>query len=79
VSVDVGEALTRIEGAGACSIAAQTETDLAENLQRATDRKLPTGGRDSIAELTLEHIAVSRTHATLPAAATARAVGLCHR
>jgi hypothetical protein len=79
VSVDVGETLTRTEGIGACSIAAQTDTDLAENLQRAVDCKLPTAGGDSIPELSLEHIAARRTHARLAAAATARAGGLCHR
>jgi hypothetical protein len=40
VSADVGEELTRIEGMAVCSIAAQTDTDLAENSQRADVRAL---------------------------------------
>ena len=80
VSVDVGDVRARIEGIEGCSIAAPTETDLAEKLQRAIDRKLPIDGRDRIAELSLERIAVRvrDIYATLAAGAAERTGELSH-
>jgi len=63
------------------SLRLKTETNLAEKLQCAVDRKLPIDRRDRIGELSLERIAIRirDIDATFVAAATERTGERSHR
>jgi teichuronic acid biosynthesis glycosyltransferase TuaC len=67
VSVDVGDIRDRISGVDGCFLAAPTPAELAEALRRALEHGPCTGGRERVADLSLERVAarVQRIYASL--------------
>jgi teichuronic acid biosynthesis glycosyltransferase TuaC len=67
VSVDVGDIRERISGVDGCFIAAPTPGELAQALRRALEHGPSTGGRERVADLSLERVAarVQRIYASL--------------
>jgi len=57
VSVDVGDVRDRISGVDGCFIAAPNPADLAQALGRALDQGRSIGGRERVADLSLELVA----------------------